>query len=192
MEEKEKTTQPMGEKVKEETEKLINRILEEGIKMENIDFLYKMIDIHKDIANEDYWDVKKEGIKMKYRTGYSGESYGRDEYGRGSYGKYEDNRYGNYGNYGRRMRDSRGRYMGGYNEYHNDDTMRTLMSSYQAYSDSKEAYGEGNYGAKGETITNLDYMLQSVVEFMQMLKNDVNSQEEMDLIKHYSKQISEM
>ena len=179
----------MGEKVKEQTEKLINRILDEGIRMENIDFLYKMIDIHKDIANEDYWDVKKEGIKMRYRTGYSGENYGRDEYGRGSYGKYEDNRYGNYG---RRMRDSRGRYMGGYNEYHNDDTMRTLMSSYQAYNDSREAYGEGNYGAKGETITNLDYMLQSVVEFMQMLKNDVNSQEEMDLIKHYSKQISEM
>lgn len=187
MEEKDKTTQPMGEKVKEETEKLINRILEEGIRMENIDFLYKMIDIHKDIANEDYWDVKKEGIKMRYRT-----SYGRDEYGRDVYGKYEDNRYGNYSNYGRRMRDSRGRYMGGYNEYHNDDTMKTLMSSYQAYSDSKEAYGEGNYGAKGDTITNLDYMLQSIVEFMQMLKNDVNSQEEMDLIKHYSKQISEM
>ena len=192
MEEKEETKKPMGERVKEETEKIIDRILEQGIEMANIDFLYKMIDIHKDIANEDYWDVKKEGIKMKYRTGYSGESYGRDEHGRGSYGKYEDNRYGNYSNYGRRMRDSRGRYMGGYNEYHNDDTMRTLMSSYQAYSDSKEAYGEGNYGAKGETITNLDYMLQSVVEFMQMLKNDVNSQEEMDLIRHYSKQISEM
>ena len=184
MEEKEETKKPMGERVKEETEKIIDRILEQGIEMANIDFLYKMIDIHKDIANEDYWDVKKEGIKMKYRTGYSGESYGRDEYGRGSYGKYEDNRYGNYG---RRMRDSRGRYMGGYNEYHNDDTMRTLMSSYQAYSDSKDSYG-----AKGETITNLDYMLQSVVEFMQMLKNDVNSQEEMDLIRHYSKQISEM
>ena len=171
MEEKE-TKKHMGERVKEETEKIIDRILEQGIEMANVDFLYKMIDIHKDIANEDYWDVKKEGIKMRYNN-YNG-----------NYGKYEDNRYGNYG---RRMRDSRGRYMGGYNEYHNDDTMRTLMSSYQAYSDSKDSYG-----AKGETITNLDYMLQSVVEFMQMLKNDVNSQEEMDLIRHYSKQISEM
>ena len=178
--EEEKTTKeeqkPMGERVKQRTEKLINKILDEGIKMENIDFLYKMIDIHKDIANEDYWEVKKEGIKMRYNN-----------YSEGNYGKYEDNRYG------RRMRDSRGRYMGmGYNEYHNDDPMRTLMSSYQAYNESRESYGSGNYGHKEESKIALDYMLQSVVEFMQMLKHDASSQEEMDLIRHYTKQISEM
>lgn len=181
--EEEKTTKeeqkPMGERVKQRTEKLINKILDEGIKMENIDFLYKMIDIHKDIANEDYWEVKKEGIKMRYNN-----------YSEGNYGKYEDNRYGNYG---RRMRDSRGRYMGmGYNEYHNDDPMRTLMSSYEAYNESRESYGAGNYRGKEDSKIALDYMLQSVVEFMQMLKHDASSQEEMDLIKHYSKQISEM
>lgn len=179
--EKETKEKPIGEKVKERTEKLINRILDEGIKMENIDFLYKMIDIHKDISNEEYWDVKKEGIKMRYST--------YNNYGEGNYGKYEDNRYGNYG----RMRDSRGRYMGkGYNEYHNEDPMRTLMSSYQAYNESRESYGEGHYGHKEDSKIALDYMLQSVVEFMQMLKHDASSQEEMDLIKHYSKQISEM
>ena len=190
--EEDKTTkeekQPMGERVKERTEKLINRILDEGIKMENIDFLYKMIDIHKDIANEDYWDVKKEGIKMKYRN-YGRNAYGAGNYNEGNYGKYEDNRYGNYG---RRERDSRGRYMGGYNEYHNEDTLRTLMSSYRNYTDSKQAYSEGNYSAKGDTMATLDYMLQSVVEFLQMLKNDAGSQEEMELIRHYTKQMSEM
>lgn len=180
----EEIKKPMGEKVKEETEKLIEQLLEEGIRLENIDFLYKMIDIHKDIANEDYWDVKKEGIKMRYRN-----AYGRDNYGNDMYGKFEDNRFGNYG---RRMRDSRGRYMGGYNEYHNDDTMKTLMSSYQAYAESRDSYGAGNYSGKEDSTIALDYMLQSVVEFMQMLKNDANSQEEMELIRHYSKQISEM
>ena len=184
MEEEKEEKQPLGIKVKEEVESEIARILEQGIKMENVDFLYKMVDIHKDIANEEYWKSKKKEEKdMRYKA------YGRDNYGNDMYGKFEDNRFGNYG---RRMRDSRGRYMGGYNEYHNDDTMKTLMSSYQAYAESRDSYGAGNYSGKEDSTIALDYMLQSVVEFMQMLKNDANSQEEMELIRHYSKQISEM
>ena len=38
----------------------------------------------------------------------------------------------------------------------------------------------------------LEYMLQSVAEFMEMLKKDANSQDEMNLIRRYSKHISEM
>lgn len=161
----------MGERVKQATEELINKTLDEGLKMENIDFLYKMIDIHKDIANEEYWEVKKEGLKMRYRN-YND-----------SYGYYEDNRFGNYG---RRARDSRGRYMG------NDDTLKTLMSSYDNYCEYKERYGANDHSTKENTVIALDYMLQSVVEFMQMLKHEAGSQEEIDLIRHYSKQISEI
>lgn len=50
----------MNEKVKEEVEKIINSITEEGIQTSNIDYLYKLIDIHKDLANEEYWQKKKE------------------------------------------------------------------------------------------------------------------------------------
>lgn len=165
--EEETQEKPIAIKVKEKTEKIIDKLLEEGIRLENIDFLYKMIDIHKDIANEEYWEVKKEGIKMRYND---------------NYGYYEDNRYG------RRMRDSRGRYMGNDYRYRgNTDTLRTLISSYDAYCADRESYS-----GKGNTITTLDYMLQSVVEFMQMLKHDADSQEEVDLIRHYAKQISEM
>lgn len=35
-------------------------------------------------------------------------------------------------------------------------------------------------------------MLKSVVKFIEMLKNDASSQEEIDLIQKYSKKISEM
>ena len=35
-------------------------------------------------------------------------------------------------------------------------------------------------------------MLESVVEFVEMLKEDASSQEEVQLIKKYTKQISEM
>ena len=37
------------DKLKEETENVICDILEDGIKMDNIDFLYKVIDVKKDI-----------------------------------------------------------------------------------------------------------------------------------------------
>lgn len=49
----------MNEKVREEVEKIINSITEEGIQTSNIDYLYKLIDIHKDLANEEYWQKKR-------------------------------------------------------------------------------------------------------------------------------------
>ena len=89
----------MQKKVKNETEKVIKNILEQGIKPDNIDYLYKLIDVHKDVANEEHWDgEEKEETGMRY-------SYGRE----GGYGAYSED------SYGRRRRDSRGRYMEGGN-----------------------------------------------------------------------------
>ena len=166
------------EKIKSETESLIEGILEEGIKIDNIDYLYKAVDIHKDIANEEYWKVKEENM-MRYR-GYS-------EGSMGNYGEYGDS-------YGRRMRDSRGRYMArGYDaKYRGEEVMGDMHESFQAYSEGKEAYGRGNYGAKQDTMKSLDYMLQSMVDFVKMLKEDAESQEEIDLIKKYTHKINEM
>ena len=41
-------------------------------------------------------------------------------------------------------------------------------------------------------MKSLDYMLQSVAQFIEMLKQDASSQEEMELIQKYTRQISEM
>lgn len=57
--------------MKEETKKAldeqldskIEEILSVGINDENMNDLYKIIDIHKDLANEDYWNIKKEVYK---------------------------------------------------------------------------------------------------------------------------------
>ena len=73
-------------KILEEAENQIKLIKEEGVKPDNVDYLYKLIDIHKDIKNEDYWKMKEENM-MRY-NGYNA----------------------GYGDYGR-MRDSRGRFM---------------------------------------------------------------------------------
>lgn len=65
-------------------ESQIGDINNSGIVASNIDYLYKLVDIHKDLSNEKYW---KEKIDNMYR-------------------EYNDN-------YGRKRRDGRGRYMTG-------------------------------------------------------------------------------
>lgn len=185
----EEEKQSMQEKVKEKTEAKINEIVAQGIQSGNVDFLSKLVDIYNDVDSEGGSKSKKEEKSMRYKA------YGRDSYNEGvygNYGKYEDNRFGE--NYGRRMRDSRGRYMArGYDaKYRGEEVLNGMYQTYQAYSDGKEMFGEGTYGHKEETMKSLEYMLQSVVDFITMLEEDANSQEEIKLIKKYTKHISEM
>lgn len=51
----------MNENVLEKVESKINELVNvEGVKKENVDYLYKLVDIHKDLKNEKYWKVKEE------------------------------------------------------------------------------------------------------------------------------------
>lgn len=170
---------------KEETEKIIKDILDDGITNDNIDYLYKVIDIHKDIANEEYWKEKEDN--MRYRNS-----------GRGMYGNYD--MMDNYGrrdyddSYGRRRRDSRGRFMerGRDRKYRGEEPMEDMYENYHMYLDGKDQYDRGNYGSKEDTMKSLKYMLESVVCFFDMLKEDATSQDEVELIKKYAREISEM
>ena len=163
-------------KLKKEVEEKIEKTLENGIDENNVVYIYRLIDIHKDIENEEYWK-KKEEIMM-YRD-YEDYNYGRR--GVPGTGRYRDGAYGRRGVPGT----GRGRYRG-------EDMIEDMHESYNDYTDNKEEYGRGNYGAKEDTIRSLDYMLKSVVQFMQMLEEDATSEEEMQLIKKYSRKISEM
>ena len=161
--------------LKKQVEEQINTIAQEGIKPNNIDMLGRLVDIDKDVANMEYWETKKEVMSMNYRGyGEYGEEYGR----RGVPGT---------GRGRRRYSAGRGRRMNYGNEMIED-----MHEKYQEYSEGKEEYQAGNYSAKKDTMKSLDYMMQSVVEFIEMLKEDASSQEEVDLIKHYSKKIAEM
>lgn len=153
----------MDDKVKELVEKGINKTIEDGIQTSNLDTLGKLVDIYKDIANVEHWK-KEEENDMRY-----------------------DRRYRDYTRepYGRRRRDSRGRYMG-------DEMMNDMHEAYRDYSDGREEMNMGNYGAKDDTMKSLEYMMQSVVQFIEMLERDANSQEEIEIIKDYTRQISEM
>ena len=115
--------------------------------------------------------------------------YGYGNYNEGGYGR------GNYnegGNYGRRVVPGTGRgrrYRGhsGAEEHLND-----MHEHYGAYSESREAANAGNYGAEQDSKQALEYMLESVCQFMEMLSREAGSPEEMQMIKKYAKKIGEM
>ena len=172
MEENEEKKEGLLKRVNEQVEGKINNIIDSGVTPENVKILGDLVDIHKDIANEEYWKKKEEVYKMRYM---------RDDYGT------EDYRGG-------RSRDSRGRYMGNRRgeSYRGQRVLDEMYDGYRNYSDGREEYNRGNYGAKGETMRSLEYMLGSVTDFIEMLQHDADSQEEIDMIKKYTRRISEM
>jgi len=61
--EDEKAEKTMHNNVLEKVENKITELINtEGVKKENVDYLYKLVDIHKDLKNENYWKVKEEKI----------------------------------------------------------------------------------------------------------------------------------
>lgn len=156
------------EKLKEQVKKQIDMIVEQGVRPVDVDRLGKLVDIHKDLANEEYWKMKEEGMEMRYK--YGAGNYGRDNYGE---------------NYGRRARDSRGRYTEGSmgRRYRGEEMMDEMAYHYGNYEEGKEMYG-----GHGDTQS-LEYMLNAAVEFINMLKRDASSQDEVRVIQQYAKKI---
>lgn len=112
---------------------------------------------------------------------------------RGSYSNYR----GGDGNetYGRRMRDSRGRYMeGSYGRRGVDskyrdgyEHMEDMQDSYERYEDSM-----GRYGAGQESMSNLEDVLDSTYKMLKTLSDKSENQEEMELIKEYTQKMSRL
>ena len=154
-------------KTKEEVEKLIKQVTESGLQVANVELLYKLIDIHKDINNEEYWKKKEENMMYRDYDNYSG---GRS---RDSRGRYMDSSYGRYTT--SRKENYRGREM-----------INDIDDNYGRYNEAK------TYGDRGSSTKSLEYMLESIVCFVEMLQEDATNQDEMDLIRKYTRKISEM
>lgn len=158
-------------KILELVEKEIKCIEEsESLNEQSLAALDKLIDIKKDI----YEIEGKEDEEMRY-----GE------------------RYGTYGGYGARRRDSRGRYMEGnrnsgrYNR--GSEYLGRMEEGYEDYSEGMDRYrASGNYEAHDKGMEALEYMLESVVEFVENLQENADSPEEVELIKKYARKIKEM
>lgn len=162
----------MEEKLIKKTKESIEKILEEGIQNSNLDFLDKLVDIYKDTKEVESMNYEGYG-----RGGYGRGGYGRGEYGRGEYGRGE---YGR-GEYGR----------GGYGaRYRGDQYLESMYGNYGRYEEGRGSYNRGNYGAKEQTLNDLECMLEATADFFKMLKEEAHSQEEMNLIKKYTQEIS--
>ena len=145
---------------------------------DELDVLYKLVDIDKDLENINYWKVKKEVMKMRYNN----------------YGEYSDGGYsdGGYGNYGRRgvPGTGRGRYRG---PDEGEEMLHEMRESYNAYSESRNAYGRGNYGAEQESMKALEDTMEIFTEFAEkMIREGADSPEAKQIIRKHLRKISQM
>lgn len=113
------------------------------------------------------------------------------------YGNYNGSRYDNNyrdggyerggGSYGRRgvPGTGRGRYRGSRSEA--EDYLNDMSEHYGNYSESRDTYG-----AEQDSMKALEYMLESVCQFMDMLTREAGSQEEAQMIKKYARKIGDM
>lgn len=164
------------EKVTEEVDKSIKRIMEQGVQTNNIDFLYKMIDVKKDIA-----EIEKEEQEMMYGN-YA--NYGRDDDMMYSGGRRRDSRgrYMEGGSYGRRGVPGTGR-----GRYRGEEMMDEMAYHYGNYNEGRE-----QYGADEETMKSFKYMLKSFKDYYKHLKDEASSQQEVKMLEDVAREISEM
>lgn len=165
------------DKIVEQVEKEICCIAEEGIQMSNLDMLGKLVDIHKDIANEDYWQVKEEVYRMRRYDDYN--EYGRRGVPGTGRGRYRDS-YGRRGVKGT----GRGRYRG-------EDNMDEMRDHYDNYNEAYEDMNKGDYGAEGDMAKSVEGIMKNICEIVEEI-SEVDSPEVNSIIKRYSKKISEM
>jgi len=182
MEEKEEKKEEVcyTDKIKNLVCKELERFSDTELNGEDLDVLYKLIDIDKDLENIDYWKVKKEVMKMRYNN-----------YGEYSEGGYSEGGYS--GNYGRRgvPGTGRGRYRaGGYSE--GEEMLEDMKQSYGAYSESRNAYSRGNYNAGEDSMEALEDTMRLFTEFAQKMIQEVDSPEAKQIIRKHLRKISQM
>ena len=154
------------DKVIKKMDESIEEVLEGDFTVGDVETLYKLVKT-KHIAKED-----KEMMNYGNYGNYSGRRAGYDSYGRGGYGNYGD------GSYGARGRDSRYR---GYGH------MDRMYNEYGRYEENRE-----RYGANEDTMKSLKYMLESMEDFARMLREEAQSQEEVEMIRQTAQRIAQM
>ncbi len=148
----------------EKTESSIKRIVDEGLTTNNIDLLYKLSKI-KHMAKED---------KEMNHNAYNGYN---------NYNNYDGGRmpgFNSYGNnqYGRQGQDIK---------YRGHESLDRMYNDYTRYEEGRQ-----RYGANEDTKRSLKYMLESMEDFARMLREDAQSQEEIEMIRQTAQRIAQM
>ena len=180
--------------LKKLVEEEIKKMTENGIDPEKIEELGELVDIHKDISNEEYWKYEEEKAMRYGNYGEYGESYG-EGYGRrsrDSRGRYRGYSEGGYSERG--TTDGRDRSRGSYGHYmpYPEMYMERMMDGAEGYMEGREQYNRGNYGAKGQTVESLEKMLEGIVAFVEEIQQDPEQKEEKEVVNHYIRKLKEM
>ena len=170
MEEEKKQETNVLDKTKEEVERIIKQITENGLQTANVELLYKLIDVHKDIENENYWKEKEN--MHRGRDYFMDDSYGRQ---RDSRGRYMDS-------YGRRGVPGSGR-----RRYRGEEMIDEMSKHYGDYNEGRETYGNDR-----ETEKSFEKMLQSLEDFTYLLMQEADSPDKIEKVKMTARKISEM
>ena len=159
----------LNDKLIKEIEEISNKELNE----KNLDLLGQLVDIKKDLENIEYWNCKKEVMKMRYND-------------------LEENYSDGYGNYGRRGVPGTGRRRRYRGQDEGEEMLEEIRESYSAYSDSMGAYNMGNYGAGKDGMKALEDTMELFTEFTQKMIQEADSPEEKQIVKKYLRRISQM
>lgn len=173
MEEDNKEVKNVNDELKTAIEKSMQSFISTGIQKENLDTLYKLVDIHKDLCNEEYWKDKRRFMKMRY----------------GNYNDYDD-----YGRQGMKGTGPYSRYRGSYNGYddYGHEMLEDMKDNYGEYRESSDSYNRGNYRAEQNKMQSLEYMLKSAERFFKMLNDEAQSPEEKQLIQKSIRKLGDM
>lgn len=175
MQEKNNANKMLKEKVEDKIQEIL---VKNGITSENVDYLGKLMDIHKDLQEEECLK-KKEELEMRYSE-YDEANYGRRGVPGTGRGRYREGAYGRRGVPGT----GRGRYRGNY-------AMDEMMENYENYSEASEESMRGNYGAEGEMVKSIEGIMKNIYEIVEEL-SETEVPEVEHIIKKYAKKISEM
>ena len=175
MQEKNNANKMLKEKVEDKIQEIL---VKNGITSENVDYLGKLMDIHKDLQEEECLK-KKEELEMRYSE-YDEANYGRRGVPGTGRGRYREGAYGRRGVPGT----GRGRYRGNY-------AMDEMMENYENYSEASEESMRGNYGAEGEMVKSVEGIMKNIYEIVEEL-SETEVPEVEHIIKRYAKKISEM
>lgn len=175
MQEKNNANKMLKEKVEDKIQEIL---VKNGITSENVDYLGKLMDIHKDLQEEECLK-KKEDLDMRYNE-YDEDSYGRRGVPGTGRSRYREGAYGRRGVPGT----GRGRYRGNY-------AMDEMMENYENYSEASEESMRGNYGAEGEMVKSVEGIMKNIYEIVEEL-SETEVPEVEHIIKRYAKKISEM
>ena len=157
------------DKIKCTVQKELEQLVSKELDTDTLDMLYKLVDIDKDLANMDYWNVKKEVMQMRYND----------------YGDYSEGRYGRRGVPG----SGRGRYRG---HNYGEEMLDEMREHYGEYSESMSAYSRGNYNAGQDGMRALENAMEIFTEFSQKMIREAETPEEKQIIKKYLRKISQM